>query len=84
MNEDSKTQKSDDGFVPVEGLDPQTVALKRSLEAEVEAKVASDYAHIVWAYGIIWALFAGYGILLWRRHRRLSADVDALARRLGG
>jgi hypothetical protein len=62
----------------VEGRDPQTVRLKREYEAEVENKVASDYSHIVWAYGIIWALFAIYGALLWRRASAQKADLDNL------
>lgn len=62
----------------VEGRDPTTVRLKREYEAEVENKVASDYSHIVWAYGIIWALFAAYGVLLWRRAGAQQADLDNL------
>jgi hypothetical protein len=62
----------------VEGRDPTTVRLKREYEAEVENKVASDYSHIVWAYGIIWALFAAYGLLLWRRASAQKADLDNL------
>lgn len=62
----------------VEGRDPATVRLKREYEAEVEKKVASDYSHIVWAYGIIWALFAIYGALLWRRASAQKADLDNL------
>jgi hypothetical protein len=63
----------------VEGRDPATVRLKREYEAEVEAKVASDYQHIVWAYGVIWALFVGYGMLLWRRASAQKADLERLA-----
>lgn len=62
----------------VEGRDPKTVRLKREYESEVENKVASDYSHIVWAYGIIWAIFAIYGALLWRRSRAQKADLEAL------
>ena len=58
--------------------DPAVVEFKIRYESEVEAKVASDYSHIVWAYGVIWALFAVYAMFLWRRSRVLSADVDAL------
>lgn len=64
----------------VEGRDPETVRLKRAYEAEVEAKVASDYQHIVWAYGIIWVLFVGYAMLLWRRASAQRADLDRLAK----
>jgi hypothetical protein len=64
----------------VEGRDPTTVRLKREYEAEVEAKVASDYQHIVWAYGVIWVLFVGYGMLLWRRASAQKADLARLAK----
>jgi hypothetical protein len=63
----------------VEGRDPETVRLKRAYEAEVEAKVASDYQHIVWAYGVIWVLFVGYAMLLWRRASAQKADLARLA-----
>ena len=66
----------------VEGRDPQTVRLKREYEAEVENKVASDYSHIIWAYGIIWALFAIYGAILWRRASAQRADLEALTAKL--
>ena len=66
----------------VEGRDPKTVRLKREYEAQVENKVASDYNHIVWAYGVIWALFAVYGIILWRRASTQSADLAALRAKL--
>ena len=66
----------------VEGRDRETVRLKREYEAEVENKVASDYSHIVWAYGIIWALFAIYGVILWRRGTAQQADLDDLAAKL--
>ena len=62
----------------VEGRDPKTVRLKRAYKAEVENKVASDYSHIVWAYGVIWAIFAIYGALLWRRASAQRADLEAL------
>lgn len=62
----------------VEGRDPETVRLKRAYEAEVEAKVASDYQHIVWAYGVIWVLFVGYAMLLWRRASAQKADLARL------
>jgi len=66
----------------VEGRDRETVRLKREYEAEVENKVASDYSHIVWAYGIIWALFAIYGVLLWRRSSAQQTDLDELGNQL--
>lgn len=70
------------GTVKVEGRDPQTVRLKREYEAQVENKVASDYSHIIWAYGIIWALFAIYGAILWRRSVAQRDDLDALNAKL--
>ncbi|TPV96768.1 MAG: hypothetical protein B7733_02940 [Myxococcales bacterium FL481] len=73
----------DDGdWVPVEGLDRQTVELKRAYEAEVEEKVTKDHAHVVWAYGLIWAIFAAYGLVLWRRSGRLERDLADLRSRL--
>ncbi|PRQ04929.1 hypothetical protein [Enhygromyxa salina] len=66
------------GTTKVEGRDPATVRLKRAYEAEVENKVASDYSHIVWAYGVIWAIFAIYGAILWRRASAQRADLAAL------
>jgi hypothetical protein len=75
-------QPSEPATQRVEGLDPQTVRLKREYEAQVEAKVASDYSHIVWAYGIIWALFVIYGVILWRRSAAQRADLAALEAKL--
>ena len=71
-------QVQEDSYETVEGLDPQTVKLKREYEAQVEAKVASDYNHIIWAYGIIWSIFAIYGAWLWFRTRKLQEDIDQL------
>ena len=72
----------DDEFVPVEGRDRKSIELERQIEARAAAKTASDYVHIVWAYGVIWSLFAVYGWFLWRRALRLRADVMALERRI--
>jgi hypothetical protein len=69
-------------FEAVEGLDPQTIREKRAFEEEVSRKVASDYVHIVWAYGIIWVLFAAYGVMLWRKNIQVGRDVAALNKRL--
>ncbi|MFO7566341.1 MAG: hypothetical protein R6X02_27100 [Enhygromyxa sp.] len=80
---DNQAQSPESGPARVEGRDPQTVRLKREYEAEVENKVASDYSHIVWAYGIIWALFAIYGVILWRRSVAQRADLEALEAKLG-
>lgn len=73
---------ADDGYEAVSGLDKETVALKRSYEAEVEAKVSSDYIHIVWAYGILWSLFCGFGVALLLRGYRQQRDLQALRREL--
>lgn len=54
----------------------------RELEGAAAAKTARDYQHVVLAYGVLWALFAGYGIFLWRRSARLRADMSDLRRRL--
>ena len=72
----------EDGYEAVTGLDKETVALKRSYEAEVEAKVASDYSHIVWAYGILWSLFCGFAVALLVRGARQQRDLRALRREL--
>lgn len=71
-----------DEYEPVTGLDRETIECQRACEAVAERKTASDYEHIVWAYGILWALFCGYGILLWRRAQKIGADVRELERRL--
>ena len=76
-------EQGTEGTRKVEGRDPQTTRLKREYEAEVERKVASDYSHIVWAYGIIWALFAIYGLILWRRGSAQRADLERLRTRKG-
>jgi hypothetical protein len=76
---ESNEQSAGEGTTKkVEGRDPETVRLKRAYESEVEAKVASDYQHIVWAYGVIWVLFVGYGMLLWRRASAQRADIERL------
>lgn len=66
------------GMKRVEGRDRETMRIKAEVEAEVKAKVASDYAHVVWAYGIIWAIFAIYGLTLWRRASVQKADLATL------
>lgn len=48
------------------------------LESIAAAKTARDYQHVVLAYGVLWALFAAYGIFLWRRSARLRADMNDL------
>lgn len=69
-----------DGYAPVVGRSLEDVEKLRSLEEQAAEKTASDYQHIIWAYGILWALFAAYGLFLWRRSARLRADVEALGR----
>ncbi len=71
-----------DAYEPVTGLDQQTVQCVRACEAEAAAKTASDYEHVVWAYGVIWSLFAVYGVLLWRRAAAQRRDLDELRRRI--
>lgn len=73
-----------DEYAPVAGRSLKEVEQVRMLESVAAQKVARDYQHIIWAYGILWALFAGYGIFLWRRSARLRADMDALRRELDG
>jgi hypothetical protein len=73
----------DEQYEPVTGKDAQTVKCVRACEAEAAVKTASDYEHVVWAYGVIWALFCGYGVLLWTRSKRQEADLAELKRRLG-
>lgn len=72
----------DDEYEAVEGLDRQAIECQRSFEAVAAKKTASDYAHIVWAYGVLWSIFAVYGVMLWRRGQRLRGDVQALRARL--
>lgn len=74
--------KDTEGYAPVEGRDAKSMELERTIEARAHAKVASDHAHIVWSYGILWALFAGYVLILWRSGRVLRADAEALRARL--
>jgi hypothetical protein len=74
--------KADDEYEQVEGLDKQSIECVRAFEEKAAAKTASDYAHVVWAYGVIWALFAGFGVLLWRRAKAQQADLDELRKRL--
>jgi hypothetical protein len=69
-------------YVPAVGTSREEKEILASLEDKAAAKTASDYQHIVWAYGILWALFAAYGLFLWRRSARLRADVDVLRQTL--
>ena len=71
---------ADDGYAPVAGRSREDKELLSALEEQAAAKTASDYEHIVWAYGVLWALFAAYGLFLWRRSARLRADMRELRR----
>jgi hypothetical protein len=79
---DKVTPPAEEGYEPVTGKDQQTVQCVRACEAEAAAKTASDYSHIVWAYGVIWALFAGYGVMLWMRAVAQRQDIAELRRRV--
>ncbi|MCX4239843.1 hypothetical protein [Paraliomyxa miuraensis] len=72
-----------DEYEAVEGIDRETIECQRSCEAVAARKTASDYEHIVWAYGVLWSLFAIYGLMLWRRGQRLQGDVASLQAKLG-
>ena len=73
-----------DEYAPVAGRSLAEVEQVRQLESIAAQKAARDYQHIIWAYGILWALFAAYGIFLWRRSARFRADMSDLRRELGG
>jgi hypothetical protein len=83
LGEQSPTPpRPDDEYEPVEGLDQKSVQCVRACEAKAAEKTASDYEHIVWAYGVIWSLFAAYGVFLWRKAQRQRIEVADLQRRL--
>jgi hypothetical protein len=71
-----------DEYAPVVGISKEDTATLRVLEGKAADKTARDYEHIVWAYGVLWALFAAYGLFLWRRSARLRADMSDLQRAL--
>jgi len=75
-------QDPNDGYAPVTGRSLADVEKVRQLESLAAQKTARDYEHVVWAYGVLWALFAAYGIFLWRRGSRIRADLEALRRQL--
>lgn len=75
--------ESVDEYEPVEGLDRLSIECTAIHEAKAAKKTASDYEHIVWAYGVLWSIFAVYGVMLWRRSQRLRADVETLRTRSG-
>lgn len=83
--EDAKSAAAPDakaGYAPVAGLTVKDKEHKAMLEEQVAAKVANDYQHIVWAYGVLWSLFAIYGIFLWWRSAKIRLDVEDLRRAL--
>jgi hypothetical protein len=88
MNSDIlKTQtpsdtKTDGEYEAVSSFDRETVEMKKQMETQVYDKVMSDLDHVVWAYGVIFALFAVYGVFLLRRSARLREDLDTLQRQL--
>ncbi len=73
---------SPDGYAPVVGVRREDREMLAMLEQKAADKTARDYQHVVWAYGVLWALFAAYGVFLWRRSARLRADLDDLQRAL--
>jgi hypothetical protein len=73
---------AEDEYEPVEGIDADTIACQRACEAVAAAKTASDYQHVVWAYGVLWSLFAIYGLLLWWRAGKQKVEIADLDRRL--
>jgi len=72
----------DPAYGPATGRSLADKEKLRELEGVASAKSARDYQHVILAYGVLWALFAGYGIFLWRRSARLRADMTDLRRRL--
>ncbi|MBK7829781.1 hypothetical protein [Nannocystis sp.] len=76
------TPPPDPAYGPAVGRSLADKEKLRELEGVAADKTARDYQHIVLAYGVLWALFAGYGIFLWRRSARLRADMNDLQRRL--
>ncbi len=76
-------KSADDGYVPVTGRSRKDVEHMRECEALVSAKTASDYEHVVLAYGVLWALFAAYGMFLWRRSAQLRQDLEDVRRQVG-
>jgi hypothetical protein len=76
------TAPSDPAYGPAVGRSLADKEKLRELEGVASAKSARDYQHVILAYGVLWALFAGYGIFLWRRSARLRADMNDLRQRL--
>jgi hypothetical protein len=76
------TSTADPAYGPAVGRSLADKEKLNQLEGIAADKAARDYQHIILAYGVLWALFAGYGIFLWRRSARLRADMDELRRTL--
>jgi CcmD family protein len=64
--------------------------LKARLSAQINRNVHTDAAnyatqnnkHVVAAYAVFWVLTAGFVLLMWRRQRALTAEVERLEREL--
>ena len=70
---------ADPNYGPAVGRSLADKEKVRQLEQIAADKTANDYAHIVWAYGVLWALFAAYGLFLWRRSARLPRLIRCSA-----
>ncbi|MEZ4367294.1 MAG: hypothetical protein R2939_13565 [Kofleriaceae bacterium] len=46
------------------------------------AAIAKNQRHVILAYAAMWLLAVGFIVFLWRRHARLRAQLDQLARDL--
>ncbi len=75
---EAKTDAKAAEYAPVVGVSVADRQKLAELESIASAKSARDYEHVIWAYGVLWALFAAYGLFLWRRSARLRADMDDL------
>jgi hypothetical protein len=73
-----------DEYEAAEEFSPEVARCKQIVEPGVSQKVADDYAAVVWAYGVIWSLFAIYGIILWVRSKSLQRDLLDLRRQIDG
>ena len=71
-----------DEYEAAEEFSPEVARCKQIVEPGVSQKVAADYAAVVWAYGIIWSLFALYGLFLWMRSRSIQRDIIELRRQI--
>ncbi len=78
LSQQAAAPPSGDGYEKVVGRDLRSIELERQIEARAAAKTASDYAHIVWAYGILWSVVALYVLYLYRRVLRLRRDMEGM------